>query len=289
MRSGKWRYNLSYNHANREDAAVPYITVNGVNLYYEETGQGAETLVFSHGLLFSTAQFEPQMAFFRERYRVITYDHRGQGQSQVTALGYDMETVYNDGAALIEALKIGPCHFAGLSMGGFVGMRLAARKPHLLKSLILLETTADPEPDENKPKYRLLTLIARWFGVRPVVNPVMNIMFSKTFLTDPVRQAERDLWRRRLAANQRTITRAVQGVIERQGVYDEIHKITCPTLVIVGEEDVATVPAKAERIAARIPRAHLVRIPQAGHSSSVEQPQAVNQAIDDFLRGLPKS
>jgi 3-oxoadipate enol-lactonase len=262
---------------------MPMITVNGVDLYYEDSGQGAETIVFSHGVLFSTHQFDPQVAALKDRYRVIAYDHRGQGKSQVTESGYDMETLADDAAALIEALKIGPCHFAGLSMGGFMGMRLAARKPHLIKSLILMETTADPEPEENKPKYNLLNFIARWIGVRPVVGPVMKIMFSKSFLTDPAKKADRDAWRERLASNKGTISRAVVGVVTRKGVYDEIQKITRPTLVIVGEEDVATVPAKAERIAARIPKAKLVRIPRAGHSSSVEQPEAVNRAILEFL------
>jgi 3-oxoadipate enol-lactonase len=266
---------------------MPMITVNGADLYYEDSGQGSETIVFSHGLLFSTHQFDPQVVALKDRYRVIAYDHRGQGQSQVTESGYDMETLADDAAELIEALKIGPCHFAGLSMGGFMGMRLAARKPHLIKSLLLIETTADPEPESNRPKYRLLNFIAGLFGVTPVVGAVMKIMFSKSFLTDPAKQADRDLWRDRLASNKRTITRAVNGVISRKPIYDEIHKITCPTLVIVGEEDVATVPAKAERIAARIPRAKLVRIPKAGHSSSVEQPEAVNRAIVEFLESLP--
>ena len=77
--------------------------------------------------------------------------------------------------------------------------------------------------------------------------------------------------------------RAVNGVIERHAVYDELAAITVPTLVAVGDEDVATVPAKAERIHAAIRGSTLVRIPRAGHSSSVEQPASVNSAIDAFL------
>ncbi|SDZ08243.1 alpha/beta fold hydrolase [Nitrosomonas sp. Nm33] len=74
--------------------------------------------------------------------------------------------------------------------------------------------------------------------------------------------------------------------MDRQGVYDEIGKITTPTLIMVGEEDVATVPAKAERIQARIAGSHLVRIPGAGHSSTIEEPEAVNMAIKAFLNSL---
>jgi pimeloyl-ACP methyl ester carboxylesterase len=73
-------------------------------------------------------------------------------------------------------------------------------------------------------------------------------------------------------------------VIERAGVVDELARITCPTLVLVGEEDVATVPAKSERIRDLIAGATLVRIPEAGHSSSVEQPAAVTAALAAFLQ-----
>ena len=79
------------------------------------------------------------------------------------------------------------------------------------------------------------------------------------------------MWKARLSANRRDIWRAVNGVIEREGVYDELASITVPTLIVVGDEDVATVPAKAERIHAAIRGSTLVRIPGAGHSSSVER------------------
>lgn len=270
---------------------MPKIQVNGVNLYYEDTG-GAdkETIVFSHGLLWSCRMFDKQVAALKNQYRVITYDHRGQGQTEVTASGYDMDTLYEDAAALIQALNIRSCHFAGLSMGGFIGMRLASRRPSIIKSLILIETTADPEPAENIPKYNQLNLVARWLGMGLVANPVMKIMFGKTFLTDPARAEERAIWRKHLTNNHRIgITRAVRGVIDRLPIYDELERINCPTLIIVGEEDVATVPAKSERIHAKIRGSKLVRMPRGGHTSTVEEPALVNQAIIDFLNLLPRN
>jgi pimeloyl-ACP methyl ester carboxylesterase len=95
--------------------------------------------------------------------------------------------------------------------------------------------------------------------------------------------APRALWRQRLVANRRAVWRAVNGVIEREGVAAELPQVRTPTLVLVGEEDVATVPAKSERIRDLITGATLVRIPGAGHSSSVEQPAAVTAAIAAFL------
>lgn len=268
---------------------MPTIRVNGVELYYEDTGagSGAETIVFSHGLLWSGRMFDAQVAALKDSYRCVTYDHRGQGRTPVTRDGYDMETLALDAAALIEALGIAPCHFAGLSMGGFVGMRLAARRPELLRSLILMETSADAEPAENIPRYRMLARVARWIGLRPVAPRVMPIMFGKTFMNDPRRAGERAEWQRRMAANNRTgIVRALDGVITRKGVSDEIASIRLPTLVLAGEEDVATPPQQARRIAERIPGARLVPIPAAGHTSSVEQPATVNAALFGFLESL---
>ena len=104
---------------------MPVIKINNCDYYYEEHGAGSETILFSHGLLWSGYLFHKQVAFFKRRYRVITYDHRGQGKSSVPKTGYDMDSLYEDVVLLIEHLKLGSVHFAGLSMGGFVGMRLA--------------------------------------------------------------------------------------------------------------------------------------------------------------------
>jgi 3-oxoadipate enol-lactonase len=263
---------------------MPLIKLNEANIYYEEQGTGPETIVFAHGLLWSGRMFDDQVRVLKERYRCITFDFRGQGQSEVTATGYDMETLSTDAAALITALKCAPCHFVGLSMGGFIGMRLASRHPHLIKSLMLLETTADPEPVENIGRYRRLNLVARWFGLRLVANQIMPIMFGQKFLTDPTRAALRQKMRTQLIQNHRIgITRAVTGVVKRLGIYEELGKINVPTLILVGDQDVATVPAKAERIHAQITGSRLVIIPGAGHTATVEEPDAINQLLMAFL------
>ena len=194
---------------------MPYAQINGAKFHYLDEGAGADTVVFSHGLLMSADMFAAQVEALKGSYRCIAFDHRGQGKSAVTESGYDMETLAEDAAGLIESLGVAPCHFVGLSMGGFVGMRLAARRPELLRSLTLIETSAEPEDKANVPRYRLLNFIARWFGLRLVVSQVMPIMFGQTFLNDPDRRQEKALWRERLAANDRIgITRAVKGVVE---------------------------------------------------------------------------
>lgn len=264
---------------------MPKIHVNGVELYYEEQGSGAETILFAHGLLWSGRMFEPQVNVLKDRYRCVTFDFRGQGQSAVTRGGYDMDTLTQDTVALIQVLGCAPCHFVGLSMGGFIGMRLAIRQPELLKSLILLETTADPESPQNARRYRMLNFIARWFGLNVVAEPVMKIMFGEKFLNDPASTALREEWRRRLVSNHRIgITRAVKGVIEREGVYEQLDRIRLPVLILVGDQDVATPPVKAERMRERIPGAVLRIIPGAGHTATIEEPEAVTAAILEFLQ-----
>jgi 3-oxoadipate enol-lactonase len=266
---------------------MPMLRVNGTELYYEDTGGRGQAILFSHGLFWDTSLFAPQIAALKSRYRCVAYDHRGQGRSAESDLRtIDMDTLFADAVALIEALDLKPVHVCGLSMGGFVAMRLGARRPDLVRSLLLLDTSADPEPPENAPKYRLGNWIARFLGVGLVVDATMPMMFGKSALRDPARAAERDAWRRQLRSNRRSLWRAVNGVIERPSVYHELSRITSPTLVIVGEEDTVTVPAKAERIAAAIAGAKLVRIPRAGHIMTLEQPQAATRAISGFLDGL---
>lgn len=266
---------------------MPRALVNDTELHYEDSGGPGEPIVFSHGLLWNTALFAPQVAALGGRYRCIAYDHRGQGQSSDDtrkAIGMDLLT--EDVVALIKSLDLGRVHFCGLSMGGFVGMRLAARHPELVRSLILCETSSEPEPPENAPRYKRMNMAARWLGPRVVVPKVMPILFGKTVLSDPARAADRQEWLDQLNKNRRSIWRAVNGVILREPITSELPKIRAPTLVIVGEEDVATVPAKAERIAAGIANAKLIVIPGAGHSSTVEQPAIVNAAIKSFVEGI---
>jgi len=267
---------------------MPHFTSNGVSFYYEDTGGPGPAIVFSHGLMMSSRMWRAQIDALKARYRCIAYDHRGQGQSSDPGgRSHDMETCFRDAVAVIEGLDARPCHFVGLSMGGFIGMRLAARRPDLLYSLSLLETSAEPEAAENVPRYRLLAWVAHWLGTRFVVDRVMPILFGRTFMTDPDKAAARASWRAEIASRPRSIVRAVRGVIERAGVMDEIASVRLPTLVVVGDEDVATPPPKSRRIQQLVPGARLARIAAAGHSSPVEQPAEVTQVLSDFLATLP--
>jgi 3-oxoadipate enol-lactonase len=260
---------------------MPHINCNNASLYYLDEGEGEEAIVFSHGLLFSSEMFRKQIDHFKSSYRCIAYDHRGQGKSEVTDNGYDMDSLFLDAAALIENLQLGSVHFVGLSMGGFIGMRLAARKPHLIRSLVLMETSADEEV--NKLKYRLLNIIFKVAGSEPIADRIMNILFGKTFLNDPVQAEQKRYWENHMLNLKSSVTRSVSGVINRVGVYDEIRGITKPTLILVGDEDVATKPEKAQRIHKQISGSVLEIIAGAGHSSCIEKPEEVNRILESFL------
>jgi len=264
---------------------MPHADLNGAHIHYSDTGGDGEVIVFSHGLLFDGTMFENQIAHFQNHYRCIAFDHRGQGQSGVTKDGYDIETLTADAAALIRHLNVAPCHFVGLSMGGFVGIRLAAREPELLKTLTLLNTSAGPEPSENGPKYRLLNLIARWIGLWAVIGRVMPIMFGQTFLNSTSRADERARWAKVITSNHRIgITRAVSGVIDRDACADLLGDITMPVAIGAGDEDVATKPEESDRMHAAIKGSELTIFKGVGHSSSIEGPAQVNKLIERLIK-----
>lgn len=264
---------------------MPDIAVNGVRLRYDDTGGDRPVVAFSHGLLWSRHMFRDQIGALRDRFRCVSWDHRGQGESEVPpGRVCTIEDCYADAVALIEALHLGPVHFVGLSMGGFVGMRLAARRPELVRSLALLDTAADPEPRKNVPKYRAMVAVARWFGVRgALADRVMPIMFSRTFLADPAMAERRAEWRGRLMTNAPSIYKAVNGVIERDAFTDHLGAIRCPTVVIRGDEDTAIAETRARALAEGIAGARYVSVPRAGHTATVENAPAVNEALIAFL------
>ena len=269
---------------------MPTIHANGVELFYKESGSGPETIVFSHGLLMDHTMFEPQRAVFEKQYRVIAYDHRAQGQSQDPGQGYDMDSLAGDAAALITALNAAPCHFAGLSMGGFVGMRLAAHYPALVRTLTLMNTTATKEKLPNRIKYGVLAQMVKLVSPAPFTPIAVKELFGKTTQTSPARRPMLEEWTAKLRSRPRNIAPSLLAVMNRREfTAEELALISCPTLVIAGEEDTAQPPRNSESMVTGIRGARMVRIPGAGHSSSLETPEAVNAAIQELLRGFGKT
>jgi len=282
---------------------MPTILVNGVNLFYKESGSGPETIVFSHGFLMDHSMFEPQRAVFEKQYRVIAYDHRAQGLSQdpgyefrgghytrETNNGYDMDTLADDAAALIKALHAVPCHFAGLSMGGFVGMRLAAHHPELIRTLTLMNTTATKEKPANRVKYAFLAQMVKLFSPAPFTPIAVKELFGKTTRKSAERRPMLEQWTGKLRARPRNIARSLSAVMNRREFRaDELAAIHCPTLIITGDDDTAQPPRNSASLIAGIRGARHVNIPGAGHSSCLETPDAVTAAMRELFQSAKKA
>lgn len=260
------------------------LNINGVSLAYTEAGSGPETVVMSHSYLVDHRQFEAQIDALKDQYRVLAFDHRGHGSSEKPETGYDMESLYADAVDFIEKTDAAPCHYIGLSTGGFIGLRLGLRRPELLKSLVLMDTSADAEPTLNRAKYEAMFAALLSVGFGPLIGATMSIMFGPTFLNDRARRDEVERWRERILANdRRALVRFGHGIFSREPMIDRLAGIKVPTLVLVGENDSATPIMRAERIAAGIPGARFSLVPAAGHLSTIENPGFVNSALLSFL------
>ena len=147
------------------------IAVNGLALAYDETGAGAESIVFAHGLGWSGRMFDVQVAHLKGRYRCLTFDLRGHGGSELSGM-FDMDDLTDDAAAFVEATDARPCHFVGWSIGGHIGLRLAARRPQLLRSLTLIGCS-DVDAADITTSYKMIPMLVRILGPNAIAGGFM--------------------------------------------------------------------------------------------------------------------
>ncbi|MFT7405512.1 alpha/beta fold hydrolase [Zhongshania sp.] len=263
---------------------MPKIDVNGTTIFYQDQGpKDAPVLVLSHSLFFDQQMFEHQAKHLTKNIRIVRYDHRDQGQSARTGLvSVDMDTHADDAAALIEALELEPCFFAGNSMGGFIALRLAARRSDLLKGCIVLGSSAELEYKLEQFSPLIAGLAAQ--GTEPFIDTLMYIMFGDDYLADSSRSDEREYWRNYMLKLGTDIARSAYGVIHRNGILKELENNKVPLLVLAGEQDHAYEVPLSENIARTTAGSQMVVIPKAGHSVSLEQPEIVNQYIANFIK-----
>lgn len=275
--------------AARLSGPVTDVHIHGADLHVEDTGGQGEPVLFLHGFMFDGRQYERQVAAFRDRYRCLTLDFRGQGRSSSPRGGYRMDQQTADVLAVIRRLRLPPVHLVGLSMGGFVAQRIAARTPELLRSLTLLNTSARPHQVSKVPLLLALTAIARIVGIgpRPIVSATERELYGRAFRVDPERTGQREVWRRRWSVADRAgLARTMLGVLARPDMRPELADIVVPTLLIAGEDDVSLPPGLSEEMHRLIPGARLVVLAGTGHSSPIEDPEAVTGALAQFLDGL---
>lgn len=281
--------------------------VNGTGLRVGEVGAGAETVVFSPALFTNRGMFDPLVNALKTDHRCIRYDHRGQGDSgfgtRQPASLLSTEGLYADAVALLDELHVESCHWVGASIGGFVGMRLAARHPERIRSLVFIGPAMHPLSAADRRQISRFTLaiqvsalLGRLGGAmrRMLADRVMRNMFGATFMADPARAEIREFWRQRYAAQlvpkAVPMARAVFGSSENSP--EMLGHITAPTLLVVGDNPPAGVePADANvedrEIQQAIPGSRLVIIPGAGHMVLVEEPAAATAVITEFIRSAP--
>jgi pimeloyl-ACP methyl ester carboxylesterase len=269
---------------------VPSIRVNGAQLYYEESGHGEECVVFVHGLAWGIRLFRHQVSALNDHYRCIAYDSRGHGRSEITRAGYELDNLSADLTELIEKRGAAPCHLVGHSIGGSVAFRVAARKPELVRSLVLFNSAVDEDPLWIRIKYWVMSFGVQGLGMRFAGGEMIKAQFGKTFLADPAREAEREEFRRLFASqNKYAIAHAVRGWIRSSPAEAETSRVAAPTIVIVGDEDRTVRAASSRLLADSVQRGRFLVLPRCGHSAPVEAPAAATEALRDFLNNASTS
>jgi 3-oxoadipate enol-lactonase len=262
------------------------IDVNGTTLRYEDEGpRDAHAVVMSPSMFFDVRMFAAQAEALSDRFRVVRYDHRGQGESARDARErLDMDTLSEDAAALIEALDLGPCTFVGNSMGGFVGLRLAARRPDLIASAVLMGTSADAE-EQAEEMDGLVAALAE-HGMEPVIDGVLYFMMGDTTLTDPSRATVLAEVTELLRSRTPEYADAAWNIAHRLPVLDELGSIKVPLLVVAGTEDHTYPPHKSQQIVDGAPSATLEIMDRTGHVHAMENPVAVIDVLERHLASL---
>ncbi len=239
----------------------------------------APVLVLSHALGLSLAMWDPQVAPFSRAFRVLRYDHRGHGGSPVPPGRYRIEDLGRDLLRLVDRLELQRVTFCGLSLGGMVGLWLAANAPERVDRLVVCSTAARmPRPDEYAARAKLV----RAQGMDAVADRVIGRWFTPAFVT-----RRPDVVAGIKALLLATPPEGYAATCEALAAMDQrsdLPRIAAPTLVIAAAEDQATPPEQSQEIARGIPGARLVVIPDAAHIANVEQPDAVtNQILDHLL------
>ncbi|MBR1222864.1 3-oxoadipate enol-lactonase [Bradyrhizobium sp. U87765 SZCCT0131] len=257
---------------------MPTVDADGCRLNVTVEGRdGGPTLMLSNSLGTTLHMWEPQMAALTKVFRVIRYDRRGHGKSDVGATPYSLERFGRDVLAILDDLNIEKTHWCGLSMGGMVGQWLGANAPERLDRIILANTTSYyPDPTNWDNRVKLL----RESGFEAIADAVMTAWFTSDF-----REREPQTVAKMRAMLTATPLEGYIACCKALRTLDQralLPTISRPTLVIAGRHDPATNLAAGEFIRSQIPRANLT-ILDAAHISNVEQPHAFTDAVVGFL------
>jgi pimeloyl-ACP methyl ester carboxylesterase len=267
-------------------------TDDGVRLHYEEAGEGTPLLLI-HEFAGDHRSWEPQVRALSRRYRCITYAARGYPPSDVpTDLdAYSQERAVADAVAVLDAAGVDAAHVVGLSMGGFCALHLGLSHPERALSLVVAGTGYGAQPERQEAFRAESTTIAEAFrdegaaGVakRYAVGPA-RVQFQNK---DPRGWAE---FARALAEHDSTgAALTMLGVQSRRpslyALTDELARMTTPVLLVVGDEDEGCLEPDL-MLKRQIPTAALLVLPRTGHTCNLEEPDAFNRAVADFVASV---
>ncbi|RTL51126.1 MAG: 3-oxoadipate enol-lactonase [Bradyrhizobiaceae bacterium] len=251
---------------------------DGCRLNVEVEGRDrGPTIMLSNSLGTTMAMWEPQMAALTGLFRVIRYDRRGHGKSDVTPAPYSIERLGHDALAILDGLKIERVHWCGLSIGGMVGQWLAANAPERFDRVVLANSSSY-FPDQTNWDKRIEVI--RQSGLAPIANSVIASWFTRGF-----REREPDTIKR---VREMLISTPVEGYIGASEAIagmdnrEFLPRIKSPTLVIAGRHDPSTPLAMNEFIRSQIPGASLTLL-ESSHMSNIEQAHDFTEAVTDFL------
>jgi 3-oxoadipate enol-lactonase len=239
----------------------------------------APVVVLSNSLGATRGMWDPQVPALAERYRVVTYDTRGHGRSPAPAGPYTIDDLVDDVLAVIDDLGAQRVSFAGLSLGGMTGMRLAARNPERVERLALLCTSAktDPQPFLDR------AAAVRDGGTAPLAPTIVG-----RWLTPPYAAEHPDLAARleaMIAGCDDEGYAACAEVVARIDLREDLGRITAPTLVISGAEDLALPPDHQKAIADGIAGAELLTVSPGAHLANLERTLEITGALLAHFEG----
>ena len=261
------------------------VHANGIDIHCEIEGEGP-WVVLSHALACDLGMWDEQVAALRDGYRVLRFDTRGHGASSIPPAPYSFDQLVQDVDGLLTALGIERAHLVGISLGGMVAQEFALKYPQRLASLVLCDTTSQ-YPDGTAKIWQDRIATVRAEGVFPLVEATLERWF-----TAPFRAARPDVMARIGAMIRATPAAGYIGcgaAVPTISTTSRLGAIGCPTLVVVGEHDMGTPLAMAETIQRAIPGAALEVIESASHLCNIEQPEAFNAILLDFLTRVTRN
>lgn len=264
-------------------------------LYVEEYGKAhggpraasrprGDAVVFGHTLLTDGRIFIDQVTDLAQDHHVLNVDLRGHGRSDAPRRAFTLVDTAVDYLRAMDACGVARATLVGASMGAMAALRLALSHPDRVAGLVLIGASASAERPTSRARLLALGATARLLGPRPwLVRQASELLFGPTFRAAHPEVVGR--WEEQLARlDPAGIARAVAAVAQRPDLTARLFQITAPTLLLVGDEDRMTPPARSRTLAAALPHARLELLPATGHLPSVERPRAVAGFIRHFLR-----